>query len=76
MDQYKEVEKEIAALEKEREALVAKRDQDSKTIFSTFVDEYVLLDQLRRLTNKYIDDMNANAEAISAARKRIAMLGQ
>ena len=76
MDQYKDVEKEIAALEKEREALVAKRDQDSKTIFSTFVDEYVLLDQLRRLTNKYIDDMNANAEAISAARKRIAMLGQ
>ena len=76
MDQYKEIEKEIATLEKEREALVAKRDQDSKTIFSTFVDEYVLLDQLRRLTNKYIDDMNANAEAISAARKRIAMLGQ
>ena len=76
MDQYKEIEKEIASLEKEREALVAKRDQDSKTIFSTFVDEYVLLDQLRRLTNKYIDDMNANAEAISAARKRIAMLGQ
>lgn len=76
MDQYKEIEKEIATLEKEREALVAKRDQDSKTIFSTFVDEYVLLDQLRRLTNKYIDDMNANAEAISAARKRIAMLCQ
>lgn len=76
MDQYKEIEKEIATLEKEREALVAKRDQDSKTIFSTFVDEYVLLDQLRRLTNKYVDDMNANAEAISAARKRIAMLGQ
>lgn len=76
MDQYKEIEKEIATLEKEREALVAKRDQDSKTIFSMFVDEYVLLDQLRRLTNKYIDDMNANAEAISAARKRIAMLGQ
>jgi malate synthase len=76
MDKYKEIEKEIADLEKEREALVAKRDQDSKTIFSTFIDEYVLLDQLRRLTNKYIDDMNANAEAISAARKRIAMLGQ
>lgn len=76
MDQYKEIEKEIATLEKEREALVAKRDQDSKNIFSTFVDEYVLLDQLRRLTNKYIDDMNTNAEAISAARKRIAMLGQ
>jgi malate synthase len=76
MDKYKEIEKEIADLEKQREALVAKRDQDSKTIFSTFIDEYVLLDQLRRLTNKYIDDMNANAEAISAARKRIAMLGQ
>jgi hypothetical protein len=76
MDKYKEIEKEIADLEKEREALVSKRDQDSKTIFSTFIDEYVLLDQLRRLTNKYIDDMNANAEAISAARKRIAMLGQ
>jgi malate synthase len=76
MEKYKEIEKEIADLEKEREALVAKRDQDSKTIFSTFIDEYVLLDQLRRLTNKYIDDMNANAEAISAARKRIAMLGQ
>jgi len=75
MDKYKEIEKEIADLEKQREALVAKRDQDSKTIFSTFIDEYVLLDQLRRLTNKYIDDMNANAEAISAARKRIAMLG-
>jgi malate synthase len=76
MDKYKEIEKEIADLEKEREALVSKRDQDSKTIFSTFIDEYVLLDQLRRLTNKYIDDMNANAEAISEARKRIAMLGQ
>ena len=76
MDKYKEIEKEIADLEKQREALVAKRDQDSKTIFSTFIDEYVLLDQLRRLTNKYIDDMNANAEAISAARKRIAMLVQ
>ena len=76
MDKYKEIEKEIADLEKQREALVAKRDQDSKTIFSTFIDEYVLLDQLRRLTNKYIDDMNANAEAISAARKRIVMLGQ
>jgi malate synthase len=76
MDKYKEIEKEIADLEKEREALVTKRDQDSKTIFSTFIDEYVLLDQLRRLTNKYIDDMNANAEAISAARKRIAMLAQ
>jgi malate synthase len=76
MDKYKEIEKEIADLEKQREALVEKRDQDSKTIFSTFIDEYVLLDQLRRLTNKYIDDMNANAEAISAARKRIAMLGQ
>jgi malate synthase len=76
MDKYKEIEKEIADLEKQREALVAKRDQDSKTIFSTFIDEYVLLDQLRRLTNKYIDDMNANAEAISAARKQIAMLGQ
>jgi malate synthase len=76
MDKYKEIEKEIADLEKQREALVAKRDQDSKTIFSTFIDEYVLLDQLRRLTNKYIDHMNANAEAISAARKRIAMLGQ
>ena len=76
MDTAEKIEKEIATLEKEREALVAKRDKDSKTIFSTFVDEYVLLDQLRRLTNKYIDDMNANGEAISAARKRIAMLGQ
>lgn len=76
MDTAEKIEKEIADLEKEREALVAKRDQDSKTIFSTFIDEYVLLDQLRRLTNKYIDDMNANAEAISAARKRIAMLAQ
>jgi hypothetical protein len=76
MDTAEKIEKEIAALEKEREALVEKRDKDSKTIFSTFVDEYVLLDQLRRLTNKYIDDMNANGEAISAARKRMAMLGQ
>jgi hypothetical protein len=76
MDTAEKIEKEIATLEKEREALVEKRDKDSKTIFSTFVDEYVLLDQLRRLTNKYIDDMNANGEAISAARKRMAMLGQ
>jgi hypothetical protein len=76
MDTAEKIEKEIAALEKEREALVEKRDKDSKTLFSTFIDEYVLLDQLRRQTNKYIDDMNANAEAISAARKRMAMLGQ
>lgn len=76
MDTAEKIEKEIAALESEREALVAKRDQDSKNLFATFPDEYVLLDQLRRLTNKYIDDMNANAEAISAARKRMAMLGQ
>jgi hypothetical protein len=76
MDTYKEIEKEIADLEKQREALVEKRDKDSKTLFSTIIDEHVLLDQLRRLTNKYIDDMNANADAISTARKRMAMLGQ
>jgi hypothetical protein len=76
MDTYKEIDKEIAVLEKQREALVEKRDKDSKTLFSTIIDEHVLLDQLRRLTNKYIDDMNANADAISTARKRMAMLGQ
>lgn len=74
MDTVEKIDKEIATLEKQREALVEKRDQDSKTLFSTIVEEYILLDKLRRLTNKYIDDMNANAEAISAARKRKAML--